>query len=92
MHPSCLFLGQRGQGVAFWSQLMAQIINSWQEGTMSIMAWSFNSKITLVLSATEYSENVINVKNRTVMGETDWIAVSQDRDRWLTLVNAVTNL
>ena len=26
------------------------------------------------------------------MGGMDWIAVVQDRDRWLTLVNAVTNL
>jgi len=42
---------------------MALIIKSWEEGMMPIMAWSFNSKNTLVLSATEYSENVINVKN-----------------------------
>jgi hypothetical protein len=48
---------------------MAQIINSWQEGTMPIMAWSFNSKIILILSATEYSENVINIKNTKLWWE-----------------------
>jgi hypothetical protein len=36
---------------------------------MPIMAWSFNRKITLVLSATEYNENVINVKNTELLWE-----------------------
>jgi hypothetical protein len=36
---------------------------------MPVMAWSFNRKITLVLSATEYNENVINVKNTELLWE-----------------------
>ena len=57
-----------------------------------VLVWKREGKIPLGRPSRRWKDNIKMDLQEVEFGDTDWIEMAQDRDRWRALMNAVMNL